>query len=668
MTGFSIGAVQGNALQATAIHGGVSIGAVPTPVPRQLPLAGHPLVGRDGLLALVDDSLAEGGIVVLSGMAGVGKTAVAVWWARRAAARFPGGQLFVDLRAFASAAPRGVAEVLAAFLRALGIERPDELTAVEREATFRTLMAGRRAIVVLDNARSVDQVRALLPGESRCAVVVTSRVALPGLAVHFPVTAVEVPRLDHVASVALVAEAVGTADVREVDELARFCAGLPLALRLAGCRLVAGDRAPLSLDLFDLEDGSTVALRKVFSWSYDHLEAEARIVFQLFGALPGGSLDAAAIRAISGLPSEAAEAAVRSLRRASLLVESAAGRYEPHDLLRSYARELVSDPVTFLDRAFDYFTAAADHADDLVSPGRYRPPWTLRGGVGDRASALAWVDVELANIVALCAVGDERLDHRRWRLAYAVRGYFYFTKRVDAWIRTHTAALAAAVRLGDLAAEALTRNNLGMALVEAGRLDEATEHYGRAGELFGQVGDSHGRCNALVNLAAVLRRQGDFVAALANHQEALAYYRDHGLGRNVGITVRSMARVESELGMTAEAVGHAEEAISLAVSMDLYLDAAQACNTLGLVLVSAEHYARAEVAHHLAVDYSRKARSLREEGIALWRLGGVARSTGDPQGAARWWSAARDCFQAIGAKEVRAVDDDLGSLEGFPAT
>jgi tetratricopeptide (TPR) repeat protein len=499
---------------------------------------------------------------------------------------------------------------------------------------------------------------------------------LTGLGVHFPVKDIHLERLGPTEALTILADASGTAvdlGSSALQTLVQRCDGLPLALRITGRRIsklsaanlltVASelDSARAPLDFFQLSDDPSSRLRDVFSWSYKKLDTTVQKMFQMFGVTPSLNLDQTAASAISGYPIEIASQALRSLADSHLLVETTLNRYEPHDLLRSYAREMAVNRSDILSRTFNYYINTADYADDLVAPQRYRP-WrnsSTHNKFTDRSVALEWLNAELSNIVSLCEEDDERHDRHRWRLAYAVRGYFYFTKRFDAWIRTHTAALAAAIRLGDARAEALTRNNLGMALMGTGELTTAAAHYRQAEELFYAEEDRHGWSNALVNLAAVLRRQGNCDEALTLQKKALAFYRERGLSRNIGITLRSMAQVEVEMGMTREAIKHVEEAISLAVTINLYLDAAQACNRLGLIHQITKQYAVAEIAHHLAIDYSKKVDGRHEEGIALWNLGKLARLTDNHKGETTWLSAAYVLFNAIGAKEALDVAEEL---------
>ncbi|WP_145503026.1 tetratricopeptide repeat protein [Streptomyces sp. CFMR 7] len=676
----------GPVIQAGVIHGGVHLHAPASarPAPRQLPREAGPLVGRARELDRMDTALQAGGIALITGMAGIGKTALAVHWARGVQDDFPDGQLHVDLQGFGPGEPLSAQDVLAAFLRALGQERPDELaTTAERVAAFRTLTTGRRLLLVLDNACRVEQVRPLLPGGEGCTAIVTSRASLTGLGVHHQVLSLPLERLDETDALAVLGASLGAragAAPGTVRALARYCGGLPLALRIAAARAaergaesgagldgLSGTDTPL--DLLDAGDDESSALRTVFSWSYRALPGPAAQAFRGLGAHPGPGIDVFALAAATGTTPEGAGAALRTLVKGHLLAEPAPGRFEAHDLLRAYASELGSaERDMYLARLYDYYLDVADRADDLLAPLRFRVPRDRASAPGpdlpDPPAALAWLDTTLPTLVALCTSDDERYDDRRWRLAHAVRGYFYFTKRLDSWITTHEAALRAALRLADPLAEALTRTNLGMALVAAGRLAGAEENYARAHDLFVRLGDVRGRAGASANLASVLRRRGALTEALDKQREALAYYRRDASDRHVCITLRTMASVETDLGRFADAVAHAEEAIAIASRLQLHLEAAQGFNSLGITLLRMGDATRAGCAHGRAVSHSRAAGSAHQEARSLYRLGAAALASGDRERAARWWALAARLFRRIGAAEAEQVASDLASLTG----
>ncbi len=658
----------------------VPAGTRPGPsTPHQLPADSGRFVGRAEEFARLDAALRDTTLVVISGTAGVGKTGLAVRWAHHAAHRFPDGQLYLDLRGYGTERPLSPAEALAGLLRTLGVARPEELIDTdERAARYRTLLSERKVLVLLDNARSVAQIRPLLPGGGPSLVLATSRHQLGGLAVHHTVEQLRLSPLEPTDAVGLLRVIVGdrvAAEPVAAAALARHCANLPLALRIAAQR--AGARPALTLtdlvaeltdeharlDVLDSGDPYSTA-RTVFSWSYQGLDGPAAAAFRALGAHPGHTVDLPAVCALTGAD---ATGAVHALTDAHLVTEPTPGRYTTHDLLRVYSRELAAgrpdERHDSLRRLFDHYLHTADRADRLLTPHRFRIP--LAGdpdagfGFRDATEARSWVERERENLVAMCRVDDAAFDSRRWQLAFVLRGYFYLTKRLDGWADTHTQALAACLRAGDTAAEAVTRNNLGMALVACGRLDDAMAHYRLAERLFVDAADVHGTSNALVNQASVLRRQGRYDDALRHQRRALSHYRSSGAQRNTGITLRSMARTHLDAGQLDEAVRCAEEAVDVALGLGHHLDIAQAYNVLGMAQHRADHPALAEVATHQAIEFSRRCGSRHEEARAAHRLGALNAESGRPVEARRWWGTALDRYRELGSREAELVEADL---------
>lgn len=329
-------------------------------VPHQLPASTH-LVGREDEFGRLDDLLRTGDrtvpIVVVSGAAGVGKTALASRWAHQVADEFPDGQLYVDLRGFGPDEPVAPMEALSGFLRTLGVARPEELTdQAERSARFRTLMSGRRAVVVLDNARSAAQVQPLLPGAGPAVVVVTSRDVLGELRVRHTSALVRLEPLDATAGVGLLTAGVGERAVRQpaaAGRLASLCGGLPLALRIVTERLVSQPSLSIARLVDELDDerarltalselGAEANVRTVFSWSYQRIDGIQAAVFRAAGLAPGRGFDANTIAAVTGRPTSSVERALADLDRAHLVTDLGGGRYSMHDLLHAYANEVAT--------------------------------------------------------------------------------------------------------------------------------------------------------------------------------------------------------------------------------------------------------------------------------------------------------------------------------------
>jgi tetratricopeptide (TPR) repeat protein len=662
------------------------------PIPHQLPGSSGGFVGRGEELGRLDTLLSAAKsdrvkVAVISGAAGVGKTGLAVHWAHRVAESFPDGQIYVDMHGYGIEPPMSPAEALASLLRSLGTDRPEVLVNVdERAARYRTLLSERKVLVLLDNVRDVAQVRPLLPGVGSSVVLITSRHQLGGLAVHHAVERVRLSPLGDSEAVCLLQMIVGNRAVGEpaaTRTLVELCSNLPLALRVAAEQAVARPAQRLGelveeltdeharLDVLDSGDPySTV--RTVFTWSYQGLDEHSGAAFRALGVHPGHTFDLRTVAALAATTDSDANAALKVLADAYLITELGSGRYSMHDLLRVYAKEVANgqprERHDNLRRLFDYFLHTSEHADRVLTPHRFRIPLdgdvTAGLAIDDRVSARLWFDREQENLVAMCRVDDPAFDSRRWQLAFVLRGYFYLSKHLDAWVDTHTQALDASARICDRHGEALTRNNLGMALVASGRLEEAMSHYRQAEHLFHAEGDGHGVSNALANQATVLRRWGSYEDALRNQRRALAYYRDSGAKRNVGITLRSMARVQVDAGQFGDAVRYAEEAVDVALGLGQDLDITQAFNVLGMAQHRAGEASLAEIATRQAIESSRRCGSRHEEARAAYRLGILGAESGETNSARRWWGLALAIYTEIGSAEAEQVAADLARLDG----
>ncbi|WP_338698522.1 AfsR/SARP family transcriptional regulator [Streptomyces sp. Q6] len=531
--------------------------------PDLLPRAPRGFVGRARELAALDEAACrEQAVVVLTGPAGVGKTAAALHWAHTVQGRYD-GVLFADLRGFSDGdgAPQ-TADVLREFLIALGVparELPETQGALA--AAYRARTERRGHLVVLDDARTADQVRPLLPAGPGSAALVTSRLRLEGLAVSELARTVGIDVLDGRASTALLAAATGAGDrlAAEPDAAARLaalCDGLPLALRVVAARVNARPGRTLSDHADDLADeqrrlglldagdtGVAAALRLTLR----ALPADARLLFEHLGAVPGPEFDRYAAAALTALPPADAAAALSRLADAHLVTERAPGRYAMHDLVRLYARGLCPDaaapaaerpaPPEPLVRLLDHYlhtalrAAAAAEPDDrpcCVPPSDVRPD--LGGPApADRASALAWYAAERENLAAAAvAAHDAGLDDRAWRLVVLQWPYIVGYVR-DGWAPLLATGLAAAVRLDDPDAESRIRALFGWVLTEEGRLGEALDHLELAPPLAARAGDSSSEATALVNLAIAMDRGGACgTESLAHVARAVALARADG--------------------------------------------------------------------------------------------------------------------------------------------
>ncbi|MGH8965602.1 MAG: NB-ARC domain-containing protein, partial [Actinomycetes bacterium] len=367
-------------------------------------------------------------VSAIAGTAGVGKTALAVHWAHRKRDRFPDGQLYIDLRGFGPGSPMPPEDALAEFLRELGVDGttiPAELDA--RAARFRSLVAGRRMLIVLDNARTADQVRPLLPGDSTCLALVTSRDSLAGLVARDGAQRILLDRLTIPDARALLRELLGEArtdaEPSAIDLLIERCARLPLALRIAAELIGSRPHQPTSAVVDDLDDERTrletldaggdphTAIRAVFSWSYRALPPDAARLFRLLGTFPGHHIDIYALAALAGSRPDEVRQLIDVLLRAHLVDETSSNRYQTHDLLRAFAAELAAraDPDAerggALDRVFDHFlhtawVAATARGDDQFAPLPEPPAvGSAEPAFASATTAIHWLDTERANLV-----------------------------------------------------------------------------------------------------------------------------------------------------------------------------------------------------------------------------------------------------------------------------
>ncbi|WP_405479693.1 AfsR/SARP family transcriptional regulator [Streptomyces sp. NBC_00009] len=510
----------------------------PTPsrTPNLLPRLPRGFSGREADLGALDHAMSgdDAPVCLLTGPAGVGKTALAVHWAHRRHARhdrFPDGVLFADLRGFSDTPAPETPTVLREFLLALGLpaRRIPETTAA-MGALYRSLAAGRRLLVVLDNASTSAQVRPLLPGGDHCATLITSRDRLGGLIASDAATPVPLNPLPPGEAAGLLAAVLGdervSAEPAAVERLAALCDGLPLALRVTAARLaerpsgtldaMAGELADEQrrLSLLDIEDtGVSAALRLTVR----HLPEPAAELFGLIGLHTGSDLDRFTAAALTDTTPDEADSALGRLAAAHLVAESAAGRRTPHDLVRLYARTLAPEPGTEpLGRLLDHYlrtaldAAAAAHPESRPCcdlPAGIREPVAVRE-FPDRAAALAWYEAERAGLEgAVAAASAAGLHDRAWRIALLL--WPVILLRVgDGWVPLLEQCLASAEHEDNPDAQSRARALLGWILHEEGRDDEALVHLEQAPALAARAGDVTSEAIACVNLAVALNGTG----------------------------------------------------------------------------------------------------------------------------------------------------------------
>ena len=582
--------------------------AVVGEVPRELPPPVYAFTGRADQLSTLDSMLAGTGAepagppatqpasrtmvtTVIAGAAGVGKTALAVHWAHRVAEAFGDGQLYVDLRGYDSDRPVHPAEVLAGFLRTLGVDgRAIPATLAERAARYRSLMSGRRMLVVLDNANTADQVRPLLPGGGSCQVLVTSRDSLTGLIARDGARRIELELLTVAEATTLLHALVGERVHAEPEAAAALidqCARLPLALRIAAELAAARRPHPLAelvdeladqrhrLDLLQPADDERTAVRTVFCWSYRQLPvAEARL-FRRLGLHPGADHDAHAATALAGTDVAVARLELAGLVRAHLATENPPGRYRMHDLLRVYAveraheDEVEPDRRAALTRLLDHYLATAAAAMNLLHPAEsYLRPETSDVAhaaveLTTESEARAWLTAERANLVAAIrlAAQDGWSEHA-CKLSATIRRFLDLGSHHEDSLVVHGYGLQAARALDDHAAQASSQLSLGVACYCMGRYDDAADHYRQAIEQSRAAGDPRGEARALGNIGMLYAKWGNYDQAIDHYRQVVSVARAIG-DRQLEAT--HLGWIGTELGRTGrydEALAHLHQALS----------------------------------------------------------------------------------------------------------
>jgi tetratricopeptide (TPR) repeat protein len=639
--------------------------------PRQLPPVAAGFVGRAAELAALSElaGLSERagsagdrrGTVVISaigGTAGVGKTALAVRWAHQAAERFPDGQLYVNLRGYDPEQPLTASDALARFLRALGVVGPDiPAQESERAARYRSMLAGRRVLVVLDNASRAEQVRPLLPGSEGCAVVVTSRDTLTGLLAREGARRLDLDLLPPAEAAGLLRELIGdraAAAPEATVALAGLCARLPLALRIAAEYAMSrpADSLPdlvseLSghgsrLDKLTAGGDDHTAVRSVFFWSYRGLAAEAATAFRLLGLHPGPDLDDYAVAALAGTTPQHARRLLDALASAYLVQPTRPGRFGLHDLLRAYAREqdaaLDTDQSRHqaLTRLFDYYLAAAAAAMDALFPAeaylrpRIPPAAAVLPAMPGQPEARAWLEQEWANLVAVVVhCSGHGWPGHATGLAGTLFFYLMTGNHLTDALTMYTHALAAARRSGDLASEASALNGLGSVAGQNGQFGDAVGHYQAALERYRQCGDRTAEALTLLFLGFSEQELDDHGSAVGRYRQAIAAYEDAGDGPGAARALVYLASAETQLGSYDEASRHLQLALPALRDAGHELSEAEALERLGLLNLARGQLTQAAAFFEQALAISRRIDFPRGVALEICNLGEVSLRQGD---------------------------------------
>lgn len=559
----------------------VGVEPIRVAIPAQLPPDVAGFAGRAAELASLNRLLVErAGVVVLSGTAGVGKTALVRHWAHLARGEFPGGQLYVDLRGFSTDVALDPADVLAGMLRALGLTLDDvPPSLVDRRARYRSLLADRRVLVVLDNARDVEQVRSLLPESPGAFTIITSREDLGDTLVDYRAARIGLAPMTTDESREVLRSALGDAAAAEAaaaEELIGICGGLPLALRIAAANardgeqpvadIVAELQSEQRLDELAIVGDDSLGLRDAFAMSYDALDAPARRAFRCAGLVPGADFTPDLLAAASGLLLADVEAAMRRLCRAHLLDERSDGRYGMHDLVALYAAERadaeqsVAARAASMDRIFDHYLGVLDEvgtrlwSDSWVAAG---PPEASPSRFPDIVEAAAWLDREHDNLIAL--VRAHSLHPRAWHVVHALRFHFQSRGDDEGKLALNKLALRGARAADDRVGQVQMLRGMSVACL-LGNLARAAEFSAQALQIARQLADPYIEGLAWGDVASVHKYAGDLPAAIEANEESRRCYLEAGFERDAQNALANLAACHLHTGNLSKARRLAEDA------------------------------------------------------------------------------------------------------------
>jgi tetratricopeptide (TPR) repeat protein/DNA-binding XRE family transcriptional regulator len=706
------GAVHGGVVETSGVNDGIAPGAARVVIPRQLPAVVRAFAGREHEIATLSGLLLAGRgitcaspmICVISGTAGVGKTALAIQWASSVAAafhRFPDGQLYADLRGWGPAAnPVSPADLISRFLEGLGVPADKIPTSADaRSDLYRSVLAGKRMLIVLDNARDSAQVRPLLPGGSSCAVLITSRSQLGSLVASEAACPLALDVLTAAEARELLLRRLGTkrvsAEPDAVDELSQLCAGLPLALAIVASRAALHPAISLAVladalrdasgRLAALDAGEGVSVEAVFSWSHNQLPAPAGRMYRLLGIHPGPDITVASAASLAAVGSDEASSVLRQLEEASLLTEHAPGRFRFHDLLRSYAVKLgcteenQSQQRAAIHRALDHYLHSAYAADrvlrlatlETITPGTPQPG-VVPEPSGDVQQARTWFESEqyvLAALVGLAA--HTGFDTHGWQLFMMLGGFFEYKGDAGLSVAVQQAALAAVRRLGDRHAQAQVHRHIGCTCVSIGALQDAEYHYHQALDLFEQLGDHAGQALAHLGFAKLRDRQARCREALMHSSRGIALSESGADQVFYAAALNAHGWCLARVGEYRQALAYCQKAIGL--DQELGRRYSEACNwdSLGYVQRHLSQHAESISSYQQGLALFRQTGARAQEAITLGNLGDAYQAAAKMQLATQAWQQALAILDDLGhhhapeilSKLQSTSDPDLGVPE-----
>jgi DNA-binding SARP family transcriptional activator len=690
----------GDPALAVAQPATLAAGSARVVTPRELPAGVRQFTGRTRELAelteLLDQTDANSpGMVVISaigGTAGVGKTALAVHWAHQVADRFPDGQLYANLRGYdQSRVPAASADVARRFLNALGV--PDDRIPSDPESwgsLYRSSLAGKRMLIVMDNARDAAQVRPLLPGGPGCFVLVTSRNQLASLGAAEGACLLTLDLLSQPDAHELVARRLDRARVRNepqaVSELIGLCARLPLAVSIAVARANARPASPLAclvaelrdassrLDLLDTGDPAS-SVRAVFSWSYQDLSGTAARMFRLLSVHAGPDITIPAAASLAGLPRDEARRAVGELTGSHLLAEHAHGRFTFHDLLRAYAADQARTQDTdaerraALRRLLDHYLHTSHAISRLLDPTLSTisltapQPGTLPEAPSDYEQAWAWAETEHQVLLSAAhQAAATRFKTHAWQMLHALEPFFFRRGRWHEFTTAARTALDAARRTDDVAGQAHMHRLLGRGYALLGSFEDAQAHLSHAVVGFRKHGNRTDEARAHLNMGVALRRQARYNDALSQARRALGLYRAAGNPAGQAGALNNIGTYHTYLGDYQEALAYCQKALTGFGELGNRHGAAHALDSLGYAYHCLGQNAQAITCYQQSLDAFREYGDRLSQAETLTHLGDTHHAAGNPQAAHRAWQAALNILSELHHPDASLVHAKLRNL------